>query len=238
MTGERWSKIEIAAYHDGELAPEDAARVARVIEENPEAAAWLEALRRSDALLREAFAAPAQEYAPAAMAEAIDAATGRVFRFRRRKRGGGWEPAALAASIALVVGLGVGATLFAPAAPERPALDVGPTGAAVAAALETAPSGAAEAGVRPLASFEVGDGVCREFETTSADATGIACRESGGWRVVGLFDRAPERPAGAEGYAPAAGAGPDAASILLDTFGAGPALGPAEEADRIARGWR
>lgn len=134
---------------------------------------------------------------------------------------------ALAASLALAVGLGAGLMLAEPT-PQAPD--------PVFAALDTVPSGDVAAlpdgrALRPVASFAGSDGTfCREYEVSSPDGTGsvaIACADGTDWETRLLVATTT-----ATGYAPAAA--PD----LLDTWyadsGAGAPLGPEDEATALA----
>ncbi len=239
-----WTEMEIAAYVDGELVGEDAARVARVIETDPEAARIALKLMEMNDLLREAFAGPAEEEAPAPLRAAVLAEPGKVATLKRKPfRASPAVFSALAATVALTVGLGLGGALFGTGAPEgaRLALGAGPAPAEAAAAFETAASGTEVAGLRPLVSFETAAGPCREFEALgeggAVAAMGLACREDGAWSVR-VLAAAPEAETASGGFAPASGAAADAVGALLDALGAGPALSPAEEAARIDAGWR
>jgi hypothetical protein len=151
----------------------------------------------------------------------------------------------------LGAGLGVAATLAALAllpggggAP-APALAVGPVaaGSALEAALASARSGEAVAAgpgveLTVLASLPAEGGLCREFEARETAAPvlrlGLACQEGGGWTVDVLIaetivDRAPSDGA----FLPAAGAAGGLLDPWLDRRGAGMALTPAEEAERL-----
>ncbi|MFZ3583770.1 anti-sigma factor family protein [Loktanella sp. DJP18] len=134
---------------------------------------------------------------------------------------------ALAASLALAVGLGTGLMLGGPSQqaldPVFSALDTVPSGDTV-----TLPDGRE---LRPVASFAASDGVfCREYEVSSPDGTGsvaIACADGTGWDTRLLIPTTT-----ASGYAPAAA--PD----LLDTWYAGSDAGapliPEDEAAALA----
>lgn len=246
-----WTEDEIAAFVDGATSDEDARRIAALVASDEAARAVADRLRRQNALLREAFAAPMAEATPPAIRAALGSAppAGRAARRVERRETGrvrrrlpAWAGAALAACLAFAVGLGGAPMLLGPSQAPDLRLAIGPAPADALAALERAPSGSAVAGLTPLASFATRDGHCREFET--ADATpsvGLACRPAeGAWRIVALSAVADPGPGAdaAPGFAPASGAAVDALSAVLDALEAGPALSPAEEADRIAAGWR
>jgi hypothetical protein len=248
MMAGTWTETDIAALLDGELDGAERDRIAAIVETDPEAQACAARLRETDALLRDAFAAPMDEPIPAAMQAALDD-HGKVLplaAFRAPARQ--WAmPAALAASLALLVGFASGSLLT----PGQPApqsvtasLAVGPAAPAVAQVLDTTISGTLQDGVRPIASFRVASGgVCREFETAAqaegtTGAYGIACTRGGGWQVIMAASTA--APAGADGadFAPASGAAIDAALPVLDALGAGAAMTPEEERAALAGQWR
>jgi hypothetical protein len=243
-----WTEAEVAAFLEGRLAGADADRVAAALETDPAAQAAAEraagAGAATDALLREAYAAPLGEPAPRAMLDAVRGSAGRVVPFERRRPRPTWAPAALAASVALVAGLAGGLALTGrgPSPVETAALGLGAATGAAAAALEGAPTGTEGGGLRLAGSFRDAAGrPCREFDALDAagDALGhgVACRDADAWRVVALA-AATDGAAGGEGYAPASGTEADPLAAALRALGAGPALSPAEEADAIGRGWR
>lgn len=238
-----WTEPEVAAFVDGELEGADAERIAAIIDTDPEARALAERLGHANALLREAFDAPMGEPAPAALTAAILDSPTRSLGRRPRPRPA-WIPMAMAAAIALAVGLGAGAALFG-SDDQSPiaSLGVGPAPAAVRTALETTPSGSSRANVYLVASFTGHGQVCREFETLDTDgaptAAGVACRDPRGtWSILAVAAVDEREDAAENGYLPAAGAALDSLAILLDAIGVTAALSPADEAARIAAGWK
>lgn len=157
-------------------------------------------------------------------------------------RPGGWRrvvPAAMAASVALVVGLGVGYGL-------RPGPDgtgaggagmavsglTGPAEPAIAAALAEIPSGAEQAlaggrTFRAIASFRDETGaVCREFEVdgeAGRASVNVACRDADRWEVRISIATA----TGGAGYAPASSL--EALDAYLVSVGAGAPMSAQEE---------
>lgn len=245
MMARSWTETELSAYLDGELEGDARTRVERLIADDPEARETLEELRRTDALLRAAFAAPMTETPPLRL-EIPRESPGAVvaLRPRWRARTVAWAPAALAASVALVVGGVLGALVGEPTRPSAGAsLAVGPASTSLAAALDAAPSGALLDGVRPVASFPLpGSGVCREFELASDEgapaAFGLACARGAGWRVLIAGAVMPAGGPAEDDYVAASGAALDAAGAVLDALNAGPAMTPDEERAALARGWR
>lgn len=116
-----------------------------------------------------------------------------------------WQPMALAASLALAVGLAAGA-VFMSGAPNTSPLGLTPE---LTAQLGTLPSGMQAAlpdgrEVSIIASFTDGAGAfCREYETTAAGRTAyvsVACRDESDWSLRFAMATAPS----GDGYAPAA----------------------------------
>lgn len=245
MMARNWTETDIAALLDGELDGAEHDRVARLVETDPEAQACAARLRETDALLREAFAAPLNEPLPESMQAALDD-HGKVVRlaaFRAPVRQ--WVvPSAVAASIALLVGFASGSLLtpFQPAPDDITAsLSVGPAAPALSRVLDATMSGTLQDGVRPIASFRVASGgICREFETAAladgtAGAYGIACSTGDAWQVI--MAASIVAPAATDGtdFAPASGAAIDAALPVLDALGAGAAMTPDEEKEALGR---
>lgn len=133
-------------------------------------------------------------------------------------------------------------------------LDLVATGA-LAHALEATPSGTtmrAEnlgASIVPVLSFRSQSGICREYRIAhaasgnrpaGADFAGVACRTADGrWRVALHTETPRQTPAsGNTGYQTATGSNVPAVDALVDTLIRGDALGAADEAAHIARGWQ
>ncbi|NIA72417.1 DUF3379 domain-containing protein [Pelagibius litoralis] len=249
---------QIAAYVDGSLDEAEAAAVAEAIEKDAEARAYAEEVREANRLLREAFDGPMAEPVSAELRDTIlgsdlesgDAAPrGEVVDFAKaREARRPWVGMALAASIALVVGI-TSTAVFFPGGPDQPAplVAVGPTPSTglLHTALESLASGeVSEEGVQLMLTFRDGaDRICREFELAGKAANtmdfGIACRGGGdsGWQVE-IVVTGPALEANPDGIVPASGPAEDALNAMLDALGAQPALGPAEEADLLKNGWR
>ena len=240
-----WSKEKVAALIDGSIDDDrDADSIRRGLESEPEARAYADKIRRSNAFLREALAVPAEEPAPAAIDAAIFGEPGKTAVLGRRPAARSWVPAALAASIALVVGLSAGHFLDRPQERMIAALGTAPLDSPLHAALETAPSGRiSDEGIQPMLSFLDGAGrPCREFEVIHELPNelefGIACRSSAGQWHVEIVVAAPVTEPGPDGYAPASGPASKALDAMLDALNAGPAMPPDLESSLLARGWR
>ncbi len=240
-----WTEEQIAALVDDSLEDErEAERLRRILESDPEARDYAERIRRSNALLRDAFRVPAGEATPPAIEAAIFGEPDKVAVFRPRRGVRVWLPSAIAASVALAIGIGIGGFFGGPQERIIAALGNAPLDGPLHAALETLPSGAvSEAGVQPMLSFRDGaDRPCREFEVINELPGelefGIACRSPEGRWHVEIVVAAPETEPGPEGYAPASGAGSSALDAMLDALGAGPAIAPEDEAALLDHGWR
>jgi hypothetical protein len=241
---DEWTEEQIAAWVDGALEPEEARRIGAIVIEDEAARECARRVAAMNRMLKAAFAETLDAAPPARLTAAVLGAPGKVAALPVRRPVRPWVPAAMAATVALAIGLGSGATLFGGGGDGAPAgattlASVGPAAPALAAALESAPTGATTPeGLRAVASFRMDDGrVCREFETGDA-AAGLACRGAQGDWTVMVIAAAPQTEAAGDGYAPASGVFADALSAALDAMGAGPALGPDEEAAAIADGWR
>ncbi|KJZ23331.1 anti-sigma factor family protein [Tritonibacter mobilis] len=235
----------LMAYADGELPADEAAALETRLSEDADLAARVQVFSASAAALQGLKQADTSAAMPAGLEQALRARVasaavgapamvaadpvpaGNVVAFPQR-RVPLWT-GALAATVALAVGLGAG--LLA-------GKGTGPSGNAdpVVAALDSLPSGAATTLVdgtelRMVASFNSSDGaLCREYEQIGQNATGqltVACRDQGAWvpqLVLAL--------GGAEGYAPASA--PELLDLYYMQSEAGSVLSPDEERAALA----
>lgn len=225
--------LTLMAYADGEADAASVARIEAALATDPALAARLRAFQDSRAAAQAGFAAalgpvpPALEAAVRRMAE-TPATNVVAFAPRPRAR---LLPMALAASIALAVGLGAGWLAGNP--PGAHALHIAALDdPAFLDALGTLPSGERRAlpggsSVTAIASFRDGAGaLCRELEHDRADGqtlVAVACAEGGAWSVRLAV------AAGAEGgYAPASSL--DTLDAWLVSTEAGAPLTEEEEA--------
>ncbi|WP_065328302.1 anti-sigma factor family protein [Tritonibacter mobilis] len=235
----------LMAYADGELPADEAATLEARLSEDADLAARVQVFSASAAALQGLKHADTSAAMPAGLEQALRARVasaaadapamvaadpvpaGNVVAFPQR-RVPLWT-GALAATVALAVGLGAG--LLA-------GKGTGPSGGAdpVFAALDSLPSGAVTTladgtELRMVASFNSSDGaLCREYEQIGQNATGqltVACRDQGAWvpqLVVAL--------GGAEGYAPASA--PELLDLYYMQSEAGSVLPPEEERAALA----
>jgi hypothetical protein len=241
MTVERMDPQVLAAFADGELPPEEAARVVLHLARCPEDQAQVDAIMALTETLGRAYDPVLAAPLPPAMAALLAEPAPTVVPFRRR------APLATLAGLSLAAGLAL-AALFWPAPPPAPGLLAqGPVPArsVLAEVLAELPAGetrmvdkGAEAMV--LATLPLPDGRhCREIEiATDAGAlhAGLACTAGDGWDIVASLTLDPAPQDG--GYVPASGAEVEALTAWLDAAGAGAALSPDAESALIGAGWR
>lgn len=230
----------IAAYADGELGPEDAAKVEAAMAADPDLARQVEAHRRLRQTLTDHFASIADMPVPerlTAMLAAKGNSSGNVVSLaavrearaeampRARSAPSRWAMGgALAASLAL--GVLIGGQLMPGGGPivsrDGQLVAGGHLDKALTTQLASAQDGAA---TRILISFRGRDGrYCRGFE--SGATAGIACRDDGRWLIERSQSAGPETPSGGYRQASSAAAGIMAAA---QDMAAGPALDAAAE---------
>lgn len=238
----------LSAFLDGELPADRRAQVARALAASPAVAERLAALAALHADLRTLFDPVLTEPVPERLRALLDAGPGAaapaVVPFRRRLVAA-WQPAALAASLALLLGVGAGWGLRAPP-PEPRLAGLAPTAsAALQAILERAPSGETrplgpDGEVTPVASLaDAEHGWCRLFvvDDGTRPLEAVACRDGGGWRVLALAELSTAPAAAADGYAPATGGSPSPLRSLLGELGLGEPVESSVEERLIREGW-
>jgi hypothetical protein len=249
---ERMDRARLAAFIDGELSPEEAARVVMHLADCPEDQAWIDAAMRANELLGRAYGTPMEEPVPDRFKALIcggpetpgKVGLGNVVPLVRRARLPLATAAlAVAASVMLVLNIGTRDGAIAPRVAGRVAQD-----GALYAALEgmgggetlRLPDGRQLAMIASFADSR--GGFCREFQIIGAQDDGfdhaVACRGLADWSVEIVVHHVAES-AGEDGvYRPAGGPGSRAIERLLDDIGAGMALTADEEAVARASGWR
>lgn len=208
MTTEEYSDEILMAYSDGELAPDEAARIAAKAESDPDIAARISVFRRTGEVLsmaaaeRNRMAPPAESHARirAQLARSSGKA-GQVVdlqaRRNRPRRSAIWS-GAIAASIALAIGIGGGYWLGQqPGSGSTGPVQVTQLDPALAEKLSSLPSGETasipgEVSITPVASFELASGeFCREYEligTGGSRTVSVACNEAGNWKLRFAMD--------------------------------------------------
>lgn len=224
------------AWLDGELAADEAARVAALVAASPELTARAEQHRRLATGLRAAFE-PVLDSAPPPprehSAEVVDFGARATERDRRRSWLAAPQWAAMAASLAIGLVLG---TQFAGQS-ESP-VEVKDGRLLASAALDQAlDRQLASAGMRDgrrvgLTFRDAAGRICRSF--TGVEASGLACRDGDAWRLRGLFPAA-EGQGG--DYRMAAGEDPRLAALIDQTIRGEP-FDAAQEKAALDSGWR
>lgn len=245
---------ELIAFLDGELPDDRLAAVEAALAADPALADRAEALAASDHAVRAAFDAVLKEPVPPALLAAatpatpavIDLAAVRAARQQERAapvagRLRWWQPAALAASLAIgfVIGNGVPQSGDAAADPliiaDAAGTRAGPTLAAALAGTRSGTDTTLPGGVlRPVISVRAEDGrLCRQFGIQQAQSaiTALACRTGNQWQIVVASSTAATRT----DYALAAGPGEAAITAALEALGAGEPLDAAGEAAALAK---
>jgi len=240
------SDAMLMALADGELPHDEASALKARVAGDPVLAERYAVFAETRSALKAAYAAnPVPDRlvrailsAPLAAPEAAADFTRRgVLRFRPgARRSASLWPVALAASLALAVGIG-GFLAGQVRAPGADGVVAGPQAAAMA--LAGALTGAtADLGggrsARVLASFDTDLGLCRLIAlegSGGASERTLACREDAAWQVVLSVVSG-----GGEAFLPASDLAVATVDSFLDNIGAGPVLDPDEEARALTGG--
>jgi hypothetical protein len=244
---------DIQAFIDGELAPDEAARIRAAIADDVLVAARVERERRLRASIRGAFDPVLHEAVPdrlqallrasvpddletSAPTRGVDAPTVIALRRPEPKLRGWRAPAyALAASLAV---LAVSMWLR----PDRGDLQMQPAGLLAGGELERALDrslasvGEADGSVAIGLTFRDSDGrICRSFARRSAPSlAGLACREGGQWQLAMLSDAG---AAGEGDVRQAAAAIPPELQAAIDERLAGEVFDAQQERAAREAGW-
>ena len=232
----------LAAYVDGELAPEERASIEAHLATSPEDRAAVEGLRLMNDLLAAAYEAPHRAPLSPGLHRVLVAASRRSPKRRWTTVAG----MALAASIVVAVGAFLGER---PAEVASNAMEAGPLASesALHSLLESAPAGGTAqltGGIATLVStfLDNEERPCREFEMTNDAATfrtsAVACRADAVWTLEFAISQSSKQVQSRDAFVPAAGLGQDAVGAYLEALGAGPVLAPDEEENLIERRWR
>lgn len=256
---------QLSAYLDGELDDVTSDRIERLAAGDPETRARLEALSTVDARIVDALLVDLEDPALARLAARVIPNMGNsvVSLDARRRRATSlstarpFVPAAIAASLALLLGFGGGLLVSGrdDAASSLVAIGPVPSATELAELLERRPTGksvAVGSSARPASlvvatTFKDKRGrPCREFEasrshgdTETITSVGVACRNDGAWTVEGIIAVGDAGvTASGNGIIPSSDETKDTLDALLTALGATRALSPAEENESLARGWR
>lgn len=222
------------AWLDGELGPEEAARMAATVAANPELSRLADQHRAMNEMLRKTFDPIAASPVPEPL-EAAVRPTAKVIDFAAAKRSRLLSvPQWTALAATLAIGLFVG-TMF----PHDGTAPVKVEGSRIYAAaslnraLDSQLASAPAQNVRIGLTYRNRSGeICRTFIDSSS--SGLACRSGGRWLLRGLFS-APEGQSG--DYRMAAGMDPNLAALVGSTM-AGEPFDAAGEAAAKEKGWR
>ncbi|WP_321393591.1 hypothetical protein [Emcibacter sp.] len=208
----------LTAYLDSELGAEEMSKVAEQVENNPELARQLEQMHQTDKILGQAYREIDDRPVPDSILKMLEAfpeeqaetadtprsLTDTVVPFKQKQPSFSKTPfwqMAVAASIALVIGVGIGRSFLTQGpSPQEQATDFAEItsgiirpGNALYAALEEQPSTVPftaendeETVITPILTFQSADDkYCREFTVTSprSGTRNVACRHDGEWVV-------------------------------------------------------
>lgn len=227
----------IGAFVDDEMTPEEAGAFARAMAADPALAREVDIQDRLRSRLRGAYGARLKAPAPDAVMRLLQEPRSVVVSLRPWMRVG--APAglgfALAASIAIVVGLSQGAGGGDVAVSKAGAL-VARGGLAEALDHRLGTDADPKGRIQLVESFRAADGrYCRIFRTrTAAPSSGLACKESAGWTIASLASPAPQEAAD---YRRAGSGLPRALVAAMDELGLSQPLSAQEESAARAGGW-
>jgi hypothetical protein len=256
----QFDEARLTAFADGEMEPEDAARMVMHLADRPEEQGYVDRLLALNEILARAYEAPMREPVPDRLRKAIMGQSaapgepGEPGENDRRNRSapmrlnlGGRARQLMISGGALAAAV-VAGVFLAISPEENGPLKTGfvPARTAEAESLSTIPSGGSrlignDEEIFLLASFRTNDkGVCREFEVIRNGGTvhrhGIACPADGGWHVEASTRIAAEIHHDA--IVPASGDTVDEVGDWLDAAGAGSVLTAEEEEAARGNSWR
>ncbi|MBO6525549.1 RseA family anti-sigma factor [Erythrobacter sp.] len=244
----------LSAFLDGELGASQADEVRVALDSDPALRARLAKFEQADATMRDAASNVVDRRLPQsvmAMLAGEKTSVAPLKAHRPRRLGGSrFWPTALAASIALVLGLTIGvlyqgarlgntvgsnaqiAARVAPGDPLFEALESTPSGQSVA-------FGEAGGSIQPMLSFASASGdPCREFMAVGSDdaVRAVACRERNSWRID--FAVRSESAGTKNGYQTASASDARLVSDYISDVMVGDAFGRETETEVMAEGWR
>jgi anti-sigma-K factor RskA len=233
----------VQAYVDGELAPDDAARVRAAIAADVLVAARVERARALKATLRDAFDPVLDEPVPPRLSALLarpgedDTRPGVAPRsMRAGERTARWRRP-LVALAATVAALAIASWLRMPSADmavsDGALLARGDLARRLDRGLASAPDAASDVSIG--LTFRAVDGrICRSFVAASARLAGVACRERSGWALSVVSRIDPEAPGDLR---QASSAVPAEVQAAIDARMQGDAFDAAQERRARDAGW-
>jgi hypothetical protein len=226
------------AWLDGELEPAEAARIEATVAADPELTRKANEHRQMTAGLRNAFGTIADAPVPTRISDGVGGSAGNIVslsahREKKRVDFGAPQWAAMAATLALGIGLGTMTNNDRQADPVQVSDGKLYAAAAVGHALETQLASAPATDVRIGLTYRDQQGaICRTFTTQAS--SGLACRDRGRWKLRGLF-AAPEGQE--DGYRMAGGVDPRLMDMVDESIAGEPFIARKEKHAK-ERGWR
>lgn len=243
---------QLSAYIDGELTADDAELIKHAVNADPAIAARLAELKSNDRRIVDAYSQLDDVPMPdevMALLNAADSSSSKeysdnVVEFPSSGNSGRkplWSQT-LAASVALIAGLGIGILVASSDNKTAQALEiasVSTSGSELFNLLETLPSGrTAEnsgASITPILSFRSESGsYCREFqqEDSARSSSAVACRAMNGWETQFVVFHATKTSKNAE-FSTASSMEQQKFSELVTSLMVGDALSKEEEASML-----
>ena len=243
----------LMAYADGELDAATRASIEAAMQDDPEIAKRVARHRALRETMQGAFAAVLQEPVPdrliaaargqtaAPQSAVADLSLAREAARRKASPGPRWQPAAMAASLLLGLGLGFLAWHGSGGALIQPGAGGGlVANARLAEALSTQLSDdrtAARVAVTGLSFRSKSGDYCRTFSLTGADAgSGLACREGTDWKIKALV-QSPHTAANSGNFRTAASEDSPAIRAAVESSIDGEPLDHAGEIAARQAGW-
>jgi hypothetical protein len=235
------SKESLSAFMDGELEPQEIARIAALVEQDPELKSFIDGQEKLRLELRAAFSDVMSDPVPAhLLAAAATAPVSLRVRAKEWMGVGAWSPAfrygvpAAAMALGILIGVGVEGTASQS--------DFGTANGQIVARADLADAlehklasdiGHAQIGV----TFRDKSGeTCRTFSMNGGATNGLACRNSGEWQVGALVSG--QKSQSSSGYQLAGSEMPDTIRSAIASRIAGEPLDAAAERAARDSGWK
>ena len=248
-----FSPETLMAYADGQLSPEEIARVEQAIAESAELRREIADYRLTHRVVAQTLRPLDQLPVPPALVDFVlkhkgesEPPSAPVIKLADRRKARPVWIDAIAAGVLLSAGLAVGGTMFGRGLDQTTVLAMADNGALAPASMlaTTLEDGASSvvrvrggAQVRPVQTFLAGETPCREFEMLAGNAgsVGIACRRQEGWHIETLVAAQVTHDAG--GFKLASGPQDAALETALANLDASAGLEAEAERCLITAGW-